>query len=116
MSRTLEAMKIRARLNGVSTNAIPKLDYGLDQVISQEVLKLLRDIFTFADVQVIVYFLEENGFHAMSAEGDAECYGDDEIEEYIENFLFENRELETDFTKYSEKCQPTFDAQFPVLR
>ena len=81
----------------------------------QEVVKLLRDIFAYADVQIVVYTLEENGVHALSAEGDAEFYADDEIERYSE-FLLENRELETDFTKDSKSCQLTCDEQFPVLR
>ena len=70
----------------------------------------------YADVQIVVYALEENGFHALSAEGDAEFYADDEIERYIEEFLLGNRELETDFTKDSKSFQPTCDEQFPVLR
>ena len=82
----------------------------------QEVVKLLRDIFAYADVQIVVYTLEENGVHALSAEGDADFYADDEIERYSEEFLLEDRELETDFTKDSKSCQPTCDEQFPVLR
>ena len=38
------------------------------------------------------------------------------MERYSEEFLLENRELETDFTKDSKSCQPTCDEQFPVLR
>ena len=33
-----------------------------------------------------------------------------------EEFHLENRELETDFTKVSNSCQPSCDEQFPVLR
>ena len=40
-------------------------------------MKLLRDIFAFAEVQIVVYTLEENGVHALSAEGVAELYADD---------------------------------------
>ena len=116
LSKTLEAMKIHATTIGVSTIAIPKLGCGLDQMNWQEVVKLLRDIFAYADVQVVVYTLEENGVHALSAEGDAEFYANDEIERYSEEFLQENRELETDLTKDSKSCQPTCDKQFPVLR
>ena len=79
-------------------------------------MKLLRVIFTYADVQLVVYTFEENGVQALSAEGDVEFYADDEIERYSEEFLLENRELETDFTKDSKSCQPTCDEQFPVLR
>ena len=79
-------------------------------------LKLLRDIFAYVDVQIVVYTLGENGVHALSAEGDAEFYADDGIERYIEEFLLEDRELETDFTKDFKPCQPTCDEQFPVLR
>ena len=64
-------MKIHANINGVSTIAIPKLGCGLDQLNWQEGVKLLRDIFAYADVQPVVNTLEENGVHALSAEGDA---------------------------------------------
>ena len=37
LSKTLEAMKIHASINGVSTIAIPKLGCGLDQINRQEV-------------------------------------------------------------------------------
>ena len=116
LSKTLEAMKIHASTNGVSTIAIPKLGCGLDQMNWQEVVKLLRDIFAYADVQVVVYTLEENGVHALSAEEDAEFHADDEIERYSEEFLLENRELETDSTKDSKSRQPTCDEEFPILR
>ena len=35
---------------------------------------------------------------------------------YGEEFLLENRDLETDFTEDSKSCQPNCDEQFPVLR
>ena len=116
LSKTLEAMKIHASTNGVSTFAIPKLGCGQDQTNWQEVVKLLRDIFAHAEVQIVVYTLKKNGVHALSAEGDAEFYADDEIERYSEEFLLENRELETDFAKNSKSGQTTCDEQFPVLR
>ena len=80
LSETLEAMKIHASTNGVSTTAIPKHGCGLHQMNWQEVVKLPRDIFAFSDVQIVVYTFEELGVHALSAEGDAEFYADDEIE------------------------------------
>ena len=73
-------MKIHASMNGVSTFAIPKLGCGLDQMNWQKVVKLLRDIFAYADVQLLVYTLEENGVQALSAEKDTAFYADDEIE------------------------------------
>ena len=82
----------------------------------QEVVKLLRDIFAHADVRIAVYTLEENGVHALSADGDAKFYANNEIERYREEFLLENPELATDFTKDSKSRQPTSDGQFPVLR
>ena len=116
LSKTLEAMKIHASTNGVSTIAIPQLGCGLDQMNWQEFVKLLRDTFAYADVQLVVYTLEENGVHALSAEGDTEFYADDEIDWYIEEFHKKNRELETDFTNLSKSCQPTCEEQFPVFR
>ena len=73
LSRTLEAiLKIHASKDGVSTIARPKLGCGLDQMNWQEVLKLLCDNFDYAEVQVVVYTLEEYEVHAMSSEGNAE--------------------------------------------
>ena len=112
LSKTLEAMKIDASANGVSTIAVPKRDSGLDQMDWQEVVKILCDIFILAEVQIVVHTFEENGVHALSAE---EFYTDDEIKRYSEEFLLENRELEADFTKDSKSCQPTRDEQFPIL-
>ena len=109
-------MKTHACTNGVPIIAITKLIFGLDQVNWQEVVKLLRDIFDYAVVQTVVYTFEENGVHAMSAEGDAKFYADDEIERYSEEIFLKNRELETGFTKDSKSCQPTCDEQLPVLR
>ena len=93
LSKTFEAMKIHACTNGVSTVGVTKLGCGLDQKNWQELVKLLREIFAYADVQVVVYTLEEIGVQALSAECDAEFCGDDEIERYSEEFLLENREL-----------------------
>ena len=67
-------------------------------------------------MQLLVYTLEENGVHALSADADTEFYADDDIERYSEEFLLENLELETDFTKDSKYCQRTCDEQFPALR
>ena len=116
LSKTLDGMNIHVNTNGVSTIAIAKLGSGLDQTHWQKDLKLIRDIFVYADVQIVVYTLEENGVHALSAEGDAEFLADDEIERCSEKVLLENRELETHFTKDSKSCQQTCDEQFQVLR
>ena len=52
----------------------------------------------------------------MSAEADAEFYADNEMVGYSDDFLLENSELETDFTKDSKSCYPNCDEQFPLLR
>ena len=44
LSKTLEAMKTHASMNGISTIAVPKLGCGLDQMNWQEVVKLLQDL------------------------------------------------------------------------
>ena len=116
LSETLEAMKIHGSSNGVSTIAITRLGCGLDQMKWQVVVKLLRDILAYADVQIVVYTLEENGIHTLFAEGDAVLYADDEIERCSEEFLLKNRELETDFFRASKSCQPSCNEEFPVLR
>ena len=65
---------------------------------------------------MVVYSLEEQAFHAMSAEGDPEFYAEDEIDRYSEHFHLNERELENDFTSDARSCQPVCDEQFPVLR
>ena len=115
MSRTLEAKKIHEFADGISTNAKLKFGCELDQMNWQEFVKLLPDIFVYADVQSVVYTLKENGAHAMCTEGNAEFYNDDENQWQCENFFLENRVLETHVTKDSKSCQPTCDEQFPVL-
>ena len=115
LSKTLEAMKIHSSTNGDSTIAIPNFGCGLDQMYWQEFVKLHRDIFAYADIQNLVYTLEENGVHAMSAEGDTEFYADDEIK-YGEDFFWQDHALETIFTKNPESLQPTCDEQYRVLR
>ena len=81
----------------------------------REIVKLLHDNFAYADVQTLVYTVEENEVHSLSAKGDAE-FSADEIKRYSEEFLLANGELETDFTKFSKSCQPTCDERIPALR
>ena len=113
---TLEAMKSHAAMHGVSTIAIPKIGCALDQMNWQEVVKLLRDVFAYSDIHVVVYTLESHGVHAMSSEGDPEFYAEDEMERYSEEFYLDEKDLETNFTKDSKSCQPPCDEQFPILR
>ena len=80
LSLTLEAMKSHARLYGISTMAIAKIECGPDQTNWQEVVKMLRDLFVYSDIQIVVYSLKENGVQALSAEGDPNFYAEDEIE------------------------------------
>ena len=116
LSETLEGMTIHAITKGVFTLGLPKHGCGLDQMKWQEVVKLPRNILAYADVQIVVYTLEENGVHASSAEGDAEFYAEYEIERHSEEVFLKNRELERVFSKVSKSCQPTCDEQFPVIR
>ena len=116
LSLTLEEMMSHARLYGISTVAIPKIGCGLDQMNWQEVVKLLRDIFAYSNIRKVVYTLEENGVHALSSEGDADFYAEDEIETYSEKFYLNDKDLETDFTRDAKSCQPACDGQFPTFR
>ena len=81
----------------------------------QEVVKLLRDFVAYSDIHVVVCTLESHGVHAISSEGDAEFYAEDEIEWYSEEFCLDEKDLETDFTKDSKSCEPPCDEQFPIL-
>ena len=113
---TLEEMKTHAHLYGIPTIAIPKIGCGLDQMNWQEVVKLLRDNFAYSNIRIVVYTLEENGVHALSSEGDADFYAEDEIERYSEEFYLNDKDLETDFTRDAKSCQPACDEQFPRFR
>ena len=117
LSLTLEEMKSHAPLYGISTIAIPEIGCGLDdQKNWQEVVNLLRDIFAYSNIRIVVYTLEENGVHALSSEGDPKFYAEDEIERHSEEFYLNDKDLETDFTRDAKSCQPTRDEQFPIFR
>ena len=116
LATTLQIMQSHATMHGVSTIAIPKIGCGLDQMNWQDVVKLLRDIFAYSDLQIVVYSLDEHAIHAMSAAGDPEFYAEDEIDRYSEEFHLNERELETDFTSDANSCQPDCDEQLPILR
>ena len=103
-------------MHGVSTIAIPKIGCGLDQSNWQDIVKLLRDIFAYSDIQIVVYSLDEHAIHAVSAEGDPESYAEDEIDRFSEEFHLNERELETNFTGDAKSCQPDCDEKFPILR
>ena len=55
LATTLQSMQSHATMHGVSTIAIPKIGCGLDQMNWQDVVKLLRGIFAYSDVQIVVY-------------------------------------------------------------
>ena len=107
-------MQAHATMHGVSTIAIPNIGCGLDQINWQEVVKLLRNIFAYSEIQIVVYSLDEHAIHAMSAEGDPEFYAKDEIDRYCEDFQLNERDFETHFTSDAKSCQLVCDEQFPV--
>ena len=114
LSTTLQNMQAHATMYGISTIAIPKIRCGLDQMNRQDVVKLLRDIFAYSGIQILVYSLDQHAIHTMSAEGDPEFYTEDVIDRYSEEFHMNERELETDFISDAKCCQPDCDAQFSI--
>ena len=116
LATTLQNMQAHATMHGVSTIAITKIGCGLDQLNSQDVFKLPRNIFAYSEIPIVVYSLDEHAIHAMSAEGDPEFCAEDEIDRYSEEFHLNERELETDFTSDAKSCQPDCDGKFPTLR
>ena len=116
LAQTLQNMQAHATVHRVSTVAIPKIGCGLDQMNWQDVVKLLRNIFAYSDIQIVVYSVDERAIHALSTEGDPEFYAEDEIDRFSEEFHLNERELETDFTSDAKSCQPVCDEQFPILR
>ena len=116
LSLTVEEVKSHARLYGISTIAIPKIGCGLDQMNWQEVVKLLRDIFAYSNIRIVVYILEENGVYALSSDGGPDFYVEDEIERYSAEFYLNDKDLETHFTRDAKSCQPACDEQFPTFR
>ena len=95
---------------------LPYQRCGLDQMNWQDVVKLLRKIYAYSDVQIVVFSLDEHAIHAMSAEGDPEFYVEDETDRYSGEIHLNERELETDFTSDAKSCQLVCDEKFPVLR
>ena len=116
LATTLQNMQAHATMHGVSTIVIPKFGCGLNQMNWQDVVKILRKIFAYSAIQIVVYSLDERAFHAMSTEGDPEFYAKDEIDRYSEEFHLNESELETNFTRDAKSCQPVCDKLFLVLR
>ena len=113
---TFQNTQAHATMHGISTIAIPKNGCGLDQMNWQEVVKLLRDIFAYSDIQIVVSSIDEQAIHALSAQGDPEFYADDEMDRYSEEFHLKEREMESNFTSDAMSCQPDCDEKFPILR
>ena len=65
LSRTIKTMKIPSSTFGITTYAILKPGCGRDQMDCQEIVNILRAILAYADVQFVVYTLEETGVHAI---------------------------------------------------
>ena len=84
LATLLQNMQAHATMHGVSTIAIPKIGCGPDQMNWQDVVKLLRNIFPYSEIQIVFYSLDEHANHSMSAEGDTEFYAEDEIDRYSE--------------------------------
>ena len=76
-AKTLQNMQAHATMHGISTIAIPKSGCGLDQMNWQDVVKLLRNIFAYSGIQIVVFSLDEHAIHAMSAEGDPKFFAED---------------------------------------
>ena len=77
-------MQAHATMHRVSTSAIPKIGCGLDRMNWQDVVKLLRNIFAYSDIQIVAYSIDEHAIHAISAEGDPEFYAQNEVDRYSE--------------------------------
>ena len=77
---------------------------------------MLRDVFAYSDIHIVVYTLESHGVFALLSKGDSEFYAKDQIEQHSEEFHLNEKDLETDFTRDSKCCQLTSHEQFPVLR
>ena len=116
LATTLQNLQAHATMHGVSTIALPRNGCGLDQMNWQDVVKLLRYIFAYSDIQIVVYSLDEHAIHAVSAVGAPDFYAEDEIDRFSEEFQLNERELETDFTSDAKSCQPDCDEQFLILR
>ena len=116
LATTLQKTQAHATIHGVLTKAIPKIGCGLDKMNWQDVVKLLRNIFAYSDIQTVVFSLDQHAIHAMFAERDPEFFAKDERDRYSEEFQLNERELETDFTSDAMSCQPDFDEQFPICR
>ena len=86
LATTLQSMQAHAPMDGVPTIAIHRIECGLDQMNWQDVKKLLRNIFAYSNIQIVVFSLDEHAILAMSAEGDPDFYAKDKIDRYNEEF------------------------------
>ena len=102
-------MQARATMRAVSTIAVPKTGCGVDQMNWQDVEKLIRNIFAYSNLQILVYSSDKHAIHAMSVDGDPEFYAKGEIDRCSEEFHLNEREMKTDFTSDAKSCRPVCD-------
>ena len=93
LQTTLENMRGHAELHNVRHIAMPKIGSGLDLLDWNQVVEVIKDVFTYSGIRIIVYTLDEIDTICLSVQGDPEHYLEDKIDKYGEEFHIKHKQL-----------------------
>ena len=89
---------------------------GLDKLQWTDVLKLIRDTFTYSGIQIQIIPRKVLDPTRLNTSLTGKNYAEHEIEKYTNELTREEDKPETDFTRDSKSCQPPCTERFPILR
>ena len=93
-----------------------KIGCGLDKFQWTDFFKLMEDTITYTGIQILIIIKRETDSIRRKSPPNNEHYAENEVENYTNEWIKEQDELETDFTRGSKSCQPRCREQFPTLR
>ena len=113
---SIENVRRHALLNNVTQISMPKIGCGLDKLQWTDVFKILQNTFTYFGIQIQIITKKETDSIRRNPSPNNEHYVGNEVEDYTKEWPKERDELETDFTRDSNFCQPPCTEQFLILR
>ena len=108
-------MRGHALLDNITKITIPKTGCRLDILQWTDVFKLIQDTFTYSGIQIQIITKKETDSIRRNPSSNNEHCVENDVENYTNEWTKERDELEIDFTRDSESCQPPCTEQFPIL-
>ena len=104
------------QLINISAISVAKIEDGLDNISWKEALDNIRNTFDYGHIKVEIVSQNEANLQFVNASIRKEEVEEGDIDYYMEQFANGTKELETDFAKDAESCQPPCTEQFVELR